>query len=88
MTTATSSKAALVASCHKHPRYTAERKPGQNCRSCWLLYVLRYQFSKKAEEKLGALNPYAYLIESDGDHLEEALAGIEVQKKTVVAARC
>lgn len=75
--TKTSAKRVLITRCHTHPRYTAEHKPKTNCGSCWLLYVLRWQFSEKTDEKVGALNPFVYLI-GDVD-LEDACSGIEAR---------
>ena len=48
-------------SCPRHS-YQATRRPGWNCQTCWLLYVLTYQYESDAEDRLGSLNPYAYLI--------------------------
>ena len=73
----TNGKKVLVAKCHAHPRYTAEHKPKTECGSCWLLYVLRWQYSEKTDEKVGAFNPFAYLI-GDVD-LEDACSGIEAK---------
>lgn len=78
----TSAKRILATRCHVHPRYTAEHKPKTNCDSCLLLYVLRWQFDKKTDEKVGAFNPFAYLL--SGVDLEDACSGIEA-KPTLVA---
>ena len=76
--THTNGKNKLVAQCHTHPRYMAVRKPRTKCESCWLLYVMRWQFNEKTDEKVGALNPFAYLI-ADVD-LEDACSGIELKR--------
>lgn len=68
----------LVIGCRKHRRYTGERKSNQYCDSCRLLYVLRHQWARDGERRLGSLNAYAYLI-GDVD-LEEACSGIKVKK--------
>lgn len=61
--------------CRQHSRYTAARiKPKTKCPSCRLLHIIRWQWDKRGEEKLGSVNPYALLI-GDVD-LEEAAAGL------------
>jgi|GEM_PF-3443379 len=59
--------------CRKHRNYMAE-KPTKKCASCSLLYVLRWQYSKEPDERLGGINPYQFL----GD-LQEACEGLEVK---------
>ena len=39
---------------------------------------MRWQFNEKTDEKVGALNPFAYLI-ADVD-LEDACSGIELKR--------
>lgn len=70
----------LSVRCHTHPRYAAEHKPRTKCKSCWLLYVLRWQYGKDPDKKLGSLNPYQYLIgDIVGDTgFEDACSGIEL----------
>ena len=50
----------LIILCKDHPRYRAIRKK-RGCEACGLLYVLRHQWERDAEEKLGALNPYQFI---------------------------
>ena len=57
----TGKKSELSVKC-RHHRYQATRKPGWNCDSCWLLFVLKYQMHKDGERRLGPFNPYAYVI--------------------------
>ncbi|MBI2109305.1 MAG: hypothetical protein HYT93_04005 [Parcubacteria group bacterium] len=64
----------LTVRCHFHPRYTAERKSKTKCETCSLLYVLRWQYHKQAEEKLGSHNPFGFLNDVDG-----ACAGVEAR---------
>lgn len=73
----TDGRKVLIAKCHLHPWYRAEYKPKTKCSSCWLLYVMRWQYDAKGEGKIGSLNPYAFFLgEVD---LEEACSGIEVE---------
>ena len=60
--------------CREHPKYQAKRRSGKKCESCALLYVLRWQYRKEPDKRLGGLNPYQFL----GD-LEEACEGLEVK---------
>lgn len=77
-------KSVLVASCSEHPRYTGEQKPTTNCHTCWLIYVMRWQHDKNGEDKLGSLNPFAYLI--DHVKVKEACEGIKLRKKELTTA--
>ncbi|MDP3954627.1 MAG: hypothetical protein Q8Q06_04425 [bacterium] len=64
--------------CKEHPRYSGKIKPKLDCNSCILIHILRYQHGPSADKKLGSLNPYQYLMESDEQGLEEALNNLEV----------
>ena len=65
--------------CRKHPRYAAKtRKIKRYCATCHLLFILRWQATKKAEEKLGGLNPYQFLAES----IEECCGDLVVGEQT------
>jgi len=45
--------------CKKHPAYEAKRRA--RCPSCQLLFILRWQWTKEAEYRLGGINPYQFL---------------------------
>jgi hypothetical protein len=59
--------------CMHHPKYKANRK--SNCESCSLLYVLRWQYTKDADKKIGGINPYQFL------DLETACDGLRGELK-------
>ncbi len=63
--------------CRNHPRYKAKRKPKTRCRTCHLLYVLRWQNSKEGQGRLGGLNPYQFIV-SGYEQLEDACSEFEV----------
>lgn len=63
--------------CKRHPKYTGEnRKRNNYCITCHLIYVLRWQHTEEAEEKLGGLNPYQFI-----DDVEEACLDIKILKE-------
>ena len=45
-----------------HHTYRATRRPGWKCSACWLLFVLKFQNHPDGERRLGAFNPYTYVI--------------------------
>lgn len=48
--------------CINHPKYKGKnRKRSKYCAACHLLYILRWQNTNKAEQKLGGLNPYQFI---------------------------
>lgn len=63
--------------CNMHPQYRGVAKPRRNCGSCLLLFVLKNQHGPHAYERLGALNPYAYLLSSVD--LEDACSGLKIK---------
>ena len=64
--------------CKEHPKYTGKIRPKLGCNSCILIHILRYPYSNSPDKKLGSLNPYQYLMESDEQGMEEALQNLEV----------
>lgn len=67
--------AALQVYCSKHPRFRAKRKSGTDCKSCILLYILRYQHESEADARLGSTNVYQFL---DGD-IEDVASALRVR---------
>lgn len=63
--------------CQKHPRYRALRKPKTRCKTCHLMYVIRYQNSGRADRYLGGLDPYQFIV-SGYDELHEACSELKV----------
>jgi hypothetical protein len=57
----------LTIFCKDHPNYLAiRRKPHEDCEACALLYILRHQWERDAEKKLGGLNPYQFINADKG----------------------
>jgi len=74
----TGKKSPLTVKCCDHG-YKATRKPGWNCDTCWLLFVLKYQNHEDGERRLGSHNPYVYTI--GFVDLKEASTKLEVVKR-------
>ena len=69
----------LIINCRRHPRYRAVRRKSasRHCPACELLYILRWQHSLFAEDKLGSLNPYQFI---SGD-VEEVAQDLHVRPR-------
>ena len=73
--------------CKKHPWCRGVYKPQYSkCDTCWLLYVLRYQWAANGEAKLGSFNPYRYLI--GHVDLKRASAGLRRARTGGLTMRC
>lgn len=56
--------------CKAHPRYRAIRKPASSCKTCHVLYILRWQNSAECGQHLGGLEPYQFVVSGDRELLE------------------
>jgi hypothetical protein len=63
----------LSIKCTVHPKYQAKRVPRSSCNGCQLLWTLRYQHTKEANDKLGGLNPYQFFDAEQGAELLRAI---------------
>jgi len=72
----------LSIKCKKHPKYLAVRAPSAKCDACYLLYILRWQHERNADEKLGGTNPYQFLGSTD-----DAAEGLQAQNRELTVKR-
>jgi hypothetical protein len=53
----------LEIKCKFHPKYQAVTRPRVHCGGCEMLFILRWQHTSRADEKLGSVNPYQELAD-------------------------
>jgi hypothetical protein len=73
----------VIIQCSKHPRYTAQRRPSSNCPACRILFILRWQHEKSAEQKLGGLNPFQFVDDGKNCTRDDTLALLRVTDECI-----
>lgn len=67
--------------CTKHPKYNGERlKAKSYCPTCHVVFILRWQHEKNAEQKLGGLNPYQFVEHGKNCGMDDTLGFLRIKE--------